>query len=184
MKQAIQEGALDDLPGKGKPLHFEASALHDEHWLVNKILKNANYLPPWLEFDQNIRESKERAPLLIAEHQAWLKEQDARLKAAPTHVQSEIIERIRHVHGRKQQEYTQLIQGINPMIRKMNLEAPLPHFQKNVIDEGAWLSRFSACEEQFSEIIDQWSVQRETGATEPGWFGRFKQLMKRLYSKV
>lgn len=45
-----QSGGLDDLPGKGKPLNLENGDV------LNSILKNANYLPQWLELQHEIRD--------------------------------------------------------------------------------------------------------------------------------
>ncbi|UHA72109.1 J-domain-containing protein [Paenibacillus sp. 481] len=45
----VDKGGLDDLKGQGKPLHVSEGSVLDS------VLKNANYLPPWLELQKEIR---------------------------------------------------------------------------------------------------------------------------------
>lgn len=47
IKEAIEEGALDNLPGAGKPLALEDdSHIPEDLRLAYKILKNAGFVPP------------------------------------------------------------------------------------------------------------------------------------------
>ncbi len=56
IKQAIENGDFDNLPGAGKPLRLE-----DETWIPEdlraayRILKNAGCIPPELELEKEIR---------------------------------------------------------------------------------------------------------------------------------
>nr|WP_113756984.1 DUF1992 domain-containing protein [Brevibacillus laterosporus] len=47
-----KRGDFDNLPGKGKPLPKESL----EGDVLHNVLKHANYLPPWLELQRNIRD--------------------------------------------------------------------------------------------------------------------------------
>jgi len=55
IKEAMEKGMFDDLPGKGKPIHLE-----DETWIPEdlriayRLLKKANFLPPELELRKEI----------------------------------------------------------------------------------------------------------------------------------
>ena len=56
IREAIERGEFDDLPGKGQPLNLEDdSHLPTDLRLAYKILKNANCLPPELELRKEIR---------------------------------------------------------------------------------------------------------------------------------
>jgi hypothetical protein len=56
IREAIERGDFDDLPGKGKPLDLEDdSHLPQDLRMAYKILKNANCLPPELELRKEIR---------------------------------------------------------------------------------------------------------------------------------
>ncbi|WP_054950652.1 DnaJ family domain-containing protein [Numidum massiliense] len=52
-KEHEQKGDFDDLPGKGKPIAKES--LQGDTF--NNVLKNANFLPPWLELQHDIRDA-------------------------------------------------------------------------------------------------------------------------------
>jgi hypothetical protein len=55
IQEAIRNGELDDLPGKGKPLQLDDdSHIPEELRLAYKILKNADCLPPEVEMKKEI----------------------------------------------------------------------------------------------------------------------------------
>ena len=55
IREALDRGDFDDLPGKGKPLPIEDNSMvPDDLRLAYKILKNADCLPPELELRKEI----------------------------------------------------------------------------------------------------------------------------------
>lgn len=55
IRQAIRNGDLDYLPGKGKPLQLEdLSMVPPELRMSYKILKNAGMIPPEMELQKDI----------------------------------------------------------------------------------------------------------------------------------
>ena len=55
IQEAIRNGELDNLPGKGKPLELEDdSGIPEDLRLAYKILKNADCLPPEVELKKEI----------------------------------------------------------------------------------------------------------------------------------
>lgn len=55
IRQAIEDGEFDNLPGKGQPLQLEDdSHIPKDIRIPYKILKNANCLPPDLELKKEI----------------------------------------------------------------------------------------------------------------------------------
>jgi hypothetical protein len=59
IKEAQDEGLFDNLPGKGKPLNLdEDSRVPPEQRLANKLLKEANVLPDWIELDKEVRQTQ------------------------------------------------------------------------------------------------------------------------------
>ena len=55
IEEAMEEGKFDNLPGKGKPIVFDDDPMTPPHLrLVNRILKNANILPEWLQIYRDI----------------------------------------------------------------------------------------------------------------------------------
>lgn len=60
IRDAIQRGEFDNLPGSGKPLNLEDDRhIPDDLRLAYKILKNAECLPPELELKKEIRKAEE-----------------------------------------------------------------------------------------------------------------------------
>lgn len=60
IREAIEQGEFDDLPGKGKPLALEDdSHIPADIRMSYKILKNADCLPPELELRKEIRTTEE-----------------------------------------------------------------------------------------------------------------------------
>lgn len=59
IRDAIDRGEFDDLPGRGKPLLLEdLSGVAPEDRMANKILKNAGVLPPQMALRKEINELK------------------------------------------------------------------------------------------------------------------------------
>lgn len=59
IREAMDRGEFDDLPGKGKPLKLEDDRhLPQDLRLAYKILKNADCLPPELELRKEIRNTE------------------------------------------------------------------------------------------------------------------------------
>jgi hypothetical protein len=60
IRDAIQRGEFDNLPGRGKPLNLEDDRhIPDDLRLAYKVLKNANCLPPELELKKEISKAEE-----------------------------------------------------------------------------------------------------------------------------
>lgn len=60
IREAMERGEFDDLPGKGKPLKLEDdSHLPPDLRLAHKILKNADCLPPEIALRKEIRTTEE-----------------------------------------------------------------------------------------------------------------------------
>jgi hypothetical protein len=73
IREAIENGEFDDLPGKGKPLELEDdSHIPEELRLVYKILKNANCLPPELELKREIIRLEEMLEAMPDEREKYL----------------------------------------------------------------------------------------------------------------
>ncbi len=60
IREAMDRGEFDDLPGKGKPLNIEDdSQLPPDLRIAYKILKNADCLPPEIQIRKEIRTTEE-----------------------------------------------------------------------------------------------------------------------------
>jgi len=60
IREAQEKGEFDDLPGQGEPLDLEDDRhIPEDLRLAYKILKNADCLPPELEFKKEIRQMED-----------------------------------------------------------------------------------------------------------------------------
>lgn len=60
IREAMERGEFEDLPGKGKPLELEDdSHLPEDVRMAYKILKNANCLPPEVALMKEIRTTEQ-----------------------------------------------------------------------------------------------------------------------------
>lgn len=73
IQKAMDEGQFKNLPGEGKPIVLsDDDFLNPDVWMRNKILKNAGYLPPWVELAWEIEHDEERFKQVQADFAAWL----------------------------------------------------------------------------------------------------------------
>lgn len=64
IRDAMEAGEFDDLPGKGKPVEIDSDPFTPAHLrIANRILKNARALPEWMQLEKDIeREVANLAP--------------------------------------------------------------------------------------------------------------------------
>lgn len=62
VREAIERGELDNLPGKGKPLDLEEPPpfVSRDAWRMMKILKNAGIIPPEVQLLKEVYELREK----------------------------------------------------------------------------------------------------------------------------
>ena len=72
IREAVQRGEFENLPGLGKPLKLEDDRhIPDDLRLAYKILKNADCLPPELEVKKEIRRTEELLGALTDEGEKY-----------------------------------------------------------------------------------------------------------------
>ena len=61
IRDAMEDGRFDDLPGKGKPLNLDVNlSVPPEQRMAVRLMREANFLPDWIQLDKEIRERQER----------------------------------------------------------------------------------------------------------------------------
>lgn len=69
IRDAVAEGAFDNLKGAGQPLRFRnEDALAGDNWLGYKILENGGLLPEWLMLAKDIERDREALRRLDDRH--------------------------------------------------------------------------------------------------------------------
>ncbi|MGD8457241.1 MAG: DUF1992 domain-containing protein [Anaerolineales bacterium] len=126
IRKAMQEGAFDDLRGKGKPLDLTENSLIEPEWrLAFSMLKNEGFVLPWMEKRNDIEKELAAARKILARARTWRQEKmeggsdssfiDAEWESA-------------------QARFRQKIANLNKRIANYNLEVPALVFQRAKVD--------------------------------------------------
>ena len=121
--EAMEEGKFDNLPGKGKPIVFDDDPMTPPHLrMVNRILRNANVLPEWMQVLRDIEaEQKHLIGLhrrIIRDNQKWATRL-ARTPPLPGAARQYAI-----WHDGSRAAYLKLLKSLNSSILKFTLIAP------------------------------------------------------------
>lgn len=134
IREAQEQGAFEDLPGKGKPLDLTPNPYAQERELEFKVLKDAGYAPEWIELDKAIRGRLGQARKTLSRRWAYHTERLSELSNKSTGwAESER----HHTQAGWQQamaEFRQEVTAINGDIADLNLKVPGAQFQRRRID--------------------------------------------------
>jgi DnaJ family protein C protein 28 len=126
IRQAMQAGKFDDLPGKGKPLKLDENPHADPEWqLAFRILKEAGFSLPWIEDLKEIEADIEQ--MRAALRQAWNWRRQAEADGQPR-------EFVALEWERAFQNFQNHLAALNKRIRDVNLEVPNARFQRPMLD--------------------------------------------------
>ena len=121
IRQAIQEGKFDDLPGKGRPLKIEHHPHQDPDWrAAHHLLKSSGFSLPWIEHLREIHSNLQQSRESLIRAWAWGQSEHHHY-SQEDFVKREWISSVAIFQDQ--------IQSINDQIRTYNLEVPNPRFQ-------------------------------------------------------
>jgi len=119
IREAMEEGAFDDLPHQGERLPLEDDSAAGEWALAHRMLRNAGAAPPWIESDKTVR--------------ALLDERDRLVARAPRRSEA--------AHARARAELARIVDATNRAIARVNAEAPTFRQQRRPLDLATELDR-------------------------------------------
>jgi DnaJ family protein C protein 28 len=121
LREAIENGEFDDLPGKGEPIDLRENPFEDPDLrTVHRLLRNAGFAPAWIEERKDIDAE-------LASAQGKLKRAWA-LFGPGGKAQSEAE------WERSVREFRELVLELQQRIRIYNLKAPAAVFHRKHID--------------------------------------------------
>jgi hypothetical protein len=123
IREAIEEGAFENLPYQGQPLPNDENPYAAEWGLAFHVLRNAGFAPPWIEADKEVRELLDRRDAIVA-----------RAAAAPPPT---VLAR-RRAHT----QIESLVQRVNAAIARVNAEAPSLRQHRRPLVLGDELRRY------------------------------------------
>ncbi len=113
IRKAQEQGQFDNLPGFGKPLpKDDGYELAGEHWLGNHILKQAGFLPLWLQLRKEIAAERGEVEAALSRYREQARTLDP--LASGTYATLRELE----------ENYVQLATAINEKIHQHNDHCP------------------------------------------------------------
>jgi DnaJ family protein C protein 28 len=121
LREAIENGEFDDLPGKGEPIDLQENPFEDPDLrVVHRLLRNAGFAPAWIEERKDIDAEFEVAQTKLS--RAWT------LFGAGGKAPSEAE------WERSVKEFREQVAELNARVRIYNLKAPAAVFHRRQID--------------------------------------------------
>lgn len=134
IREAQEQGAFDDLPGRGKPLDLQGNPYAQDRELSFKILKDAGYAPEWIELDKAIRMRLERTRMALSRSWEWHQARLLELAGSDSRWASAERERSLNTWQTKLAHFEAEIAALNGEIRVLNLMVPSPRFQRSRVN--------------------------------------------------
>ncbi|MEK6335279.1 MAG: DnaJ family domain-containing protein [Acidobacteriota bacterium] len=137
IREAMEQGEFDDLPGKGQPLDTSENPFEDpELRLAHRILRNAGFAPSWIEERKDFEAEFEiaRNDLL----RAWMILQRARGR------ENEVGAGTRW--EKAADTFSNHVSELNKRIVAWNLKVPAQGFQRTLINPEQEIARVQTLE--------------------------------------
>lgn len=152
IQAAMDSGAFDNLPGKGRPLELDVNPyVRPEMRLAYKLLADANFAPDWIELDKRVRAAREAIDSIQQRHVAWLTRQGQQPRR--TQRTGPPSERIRARHERTRRDVEKRLHQLNDKIDELNLIVPQLTLQRPRVAVKDVLNGFDeACREAYPGI--------------------------------
>jgi hypothetical protein len=112
IREAQEGGAFDDLPFQGEPLPLVDDTAAGDWALAYRMLKGANFAPPWIETDKEVR-------TLLAQRDAILERAS---RSSPIGA------------ARDRAELQRIVESANRAITRLNHEAPTVRQHRRMLD--------------------------------------------------
>ena len=121
LREAIEKGEFDDLPGKGEPIDLRENPFEDPDLrMVHRLLRNAGFAPAWIEERKDIDAELEKARTKLS--RAWdLCREGGKSPSEPE-------------WERSIKEFREQVAELNQRVRIYNLKAPAAVFHRKHID--------------------------------------------------
>lgn len=125
IREAMEQGEFDDLPGKGQPIDLSENPFEDPEWrTAHRLLRKAGFAPSWVEERKDIDTELALARAELARARLVLR------NAQGTEHQTSAEAR----WERAEETFRRKVVELNRRINAWNLKAPSVAFQRKRID--------------------------------------------------
>ncbi|HEX7587862.1 MAG TPA: DUF1992 domain-containing protein [Anaerolineae bacterium] len=147
IREAIERGDFDHLPGTGKPLDLGENPYTPADWrLAFKVLQDAGMAPDWIELDKEIRRELQALDAWSRRQVQVQRAQSGRMSTVPTDKLILARESLADARDRIGVEYRQRILELNRLIDLFNLKAPRSDLHREHVRVEEALQKFrEAC---------------------------------------
>jgi DnaJ family protein C protein 28 len=131
LREAIENGEFDDLPGKGEPIDLKENPFEDPDLrTVHRLMRNAGFAPAWIEERKDIDAQLEAARTKLS--RAWvLFGKGGKSPSDPD-------------WDRNVKEFRDNVGELNQRTRIYNLKAPAAVFHRRHIDADEIIEKIKA----------------------------------------
>ena len=138
IREAMEQGEFEDLPGKGKPVDTSENPFEDpELRLAHRVLRNAGFAPSWIEERKDIEAEFEIARNQLAKAWTILKRARGSENESGAGVRWE----------QALNSFTKQVGELNGRIIAWNLKVPARVFQKRLINREAEINQIERADE-------------------------------------
>ena len=148
IREAIERGDFDRLPGTGKPLDLGENPYTPADWrLAFKLLQDAGMAPDWIELDKEIRRERLTLDAWIKQQVQMQRAQRARASTLPANKLIEARERLADSCEKTCFEYRRRATALNGLIDLFNLKAPRADLHRERLRPDEEIRKFrDACQ--------------------------------------
>ena len=130
IREAMERGDFDHLPGAGKPLDLNENPYTPTDWqLAFKVLKDAGVAPEWIEQGKEIRNEQGVLATLLEQQGRWQQERRAKIKSLSLDKMIAERERIADAFEKTCRVYRERATTLNKTIDTFNLKVPNVNLQ-------------------------------------------------------
>ena len=128
IREAMEEGKFDNLPGKGKPIDLSENPFEDPDLrTAHRLLREAGFAPAFIEERKHIDRELESARTQL--HRAWT------IRHSGSSGDHDVL------WERVEREFREKVTELNSRIRLHNLKVPAGVFHRRLIDVDAEIPR-------------------------------------------
>lgn len=147
IREALEQGLFDHLPGHGQPLDLGAeNPFEDPDWRVAyRILKNAGFAPRWIELGRELEADWQVCLERVAAYERRVRADVGRLRRRLVPATAELAA-LHGAHARLVGEVVERVQAYNEKVQIYNLTVPIFSLQRQRQRVEPLLSRLEALE--------------------------------------
>lgn len=143
IREAIERGDFDRLPGSGRPLDLSENPYTPADWrMAYKILQDAGMAPDWIEQDKEIRREFTALSAWLECQVEWQRAKRDRLSRLPADRMIHERERLAEAREKICVEYRERAAALNKLIDLYNLKAPRSDLHRERIRIDEKIKRF------------------------------------------